>query len=227
VTLAVAHRGDPYVRRENTLASLRSALDKGADVVEIDVRLTSDGVPVLLHDATLERLWGHDAPVASLTADEVFKATDGGVPTLAEALAAVRGHGRARLLIDLTGADQAEAAVTAVGASGLGDRAYYCGELAAIRRVRALDAAAEIALTWKTSARPAPELLAELAPRWLNLRFGLVDPPTVAWARERGLLVAAWTADWERSMDRLLRYGVDAITSNRLDALLRRITRTR
>ena len=64
---AVAHRGDPYRVRENTLPSLRSALDRGADAVEIDVRLTRDGVPVLLHDETLERLWGHDRPLDRLT----------------------------------------------------------------------------------------------------------------------------------------------------------------
>ena len=61
---AVAHRGDPYRFRENTIDSLRSALDQGADAVEIDVRLTRDGVPVLLHDATLKRLWGQDRPLA-------------------------------------------------------------------------------------------------------------------------------------------------------------------
>ncbi|CAM5660556.1 Adenine deaminase [Streptomyces griseoloalbus] len=49
---AVAHRGDPYRLRENTLASLRSALHRGADAVETDVRLTHY-VPVLLHDETL------------------------------------------------------------------------------------------------------------------------------------------------------------------------------
>lgn len=227
MTLAVAHRGDPYVHRENTLDSVRSALRKGADVVEVDVRLTSDGVPVLLHDETLERLWRHPEPVAELTSDEVFKITDGGVPALADALTEVGEHATARVLLDLTAADQALAAVTAVRDSGLGDRAYYCGEPAAIRRVRALDPDAEIALTWKTSLRPAQELLSELSPRWLNLRFGLVDGPTVAWAREHGLLVAAWTADWERSMSRLLAHGVDAITTNRLDALRRRIARTR
>lgn len=68
---AVAHRGDPYRVRENTLPSLRSAIGRGADAVEIDVRLTRDGVPVLLHDATLDRLWDHDRPLASLTWDEV------------------------------------------------------------------------------------------------------------------------------------------------------------
>lgn len=63
---AVAHRGDPYRVRENTLASLRSALEQGADAVEIDVRLTRDGVPVLLHDSTLKRLWDHDRPLSAL-----------------------------------------------------------------------------------------------------------------------------------------------------------------
>lgn len=221
MALAVAHRGDPYVFRENTLPSLRSALLKGADAVEVDVRLTRDGVPVLLHDATLERLWGDEAAVADLTADEVAEGTHGGVPLLAEALAQVRAHGTGRVLLDLTEADQAAAAVAAVREAGLGERAYYCGTSAAMREVRARDAAAEIALTWKTSARPAEQLLAELGPRWLNLRFGLVDGPTVAWAREHGLLVSAWTADWSRSMRRLLAHGVDAITTNRLDALQR------
>lgn len=223
--LAVAHRGDPYALRENTLPSLRSALRKGADVVEVDVRMTSDGVPVLLHDATLERLWGVREAVTSLTREEVAEATGGGVPDLAEALAALRDGGRARVLLDLTEVGQAEPAVEAVRAAGLGPRAYYCGGLAALRRVRALDADAEIALTWKTSLRPAQGLLEELRPRWLNLRFGLVDPATVAWAREHGLLVAAWTADWERSMLRLLDLGVDAVTTNRLGALRRMIAR--
>ena len=55
---AVAHRGDPYRVRENTIDSLRSALDRGADAVEIDVRLTRDGVPVLLHDRDAEAAVG-------------------------------------------------------------------------------------------------------------------------------------------------------------------------
>ncbi|NEC76345.1 glycerophosphodiester phosphodiesterase, partial [Streptomyces rochei] len=97
---AVAHRGDPYRYRENTIGSLRSALDRGADAVETDVRLTRDGVPVLLHDETLKRLWRHDRPLRSLSADEVRGLTAGRVPTLAEALAATDGS---RLMLDLPG----------------------------------------------------------------------------------------------------------------------------
>ncbi|CAG7609759.1 glycerophosphodiester phosphodiesterase [Actinacidiphila bryophytorum] len=221
MALTVAHRGDPYVHRENTLPSVRSALLKGADAVEVDVRLTLDGVPVLLHDPSLDRLWGHPQAVAGLTSDEVFKLGGGQLPTLHDALAELLRHARGRMLLDLTGADQAAPSLAAVRDAGAQERVYYCGEATAMRAVRDADPAAEIALTWKTSAWPAPALLAAVAPRWLNLRFGLVDAGTVAYARERGLLVAAWTADWPRSMRRLLALGVDSVTTNRLTALQR------
>ncbi|TXS06587.1 hypothetical protein EAO73_11150 [Streptomyces sp. col6] len=97
---AVAHRGDPYRARENTLSSIRSALERGADAVEIDVRVTRDGVPVLLHDATLDRLWGHDLRLDRLTHQELTELTAGGVPTLREALLAAGAH---RVMVDLPG----------------------------------------------------------------------------------------------------------------------------
>ncbi|MFF7678637.1 glycerophosphodiester phosphodiesterase [Actinacidiphila glaucinigra] len=210
--LAIAHRGDPYRHRENTLPSLRSAARAGADAVEMDVRLTRDGVPVLLHDSTLKRLWGVESAVAGLAADRLPP----GVPTLHEALAAVGG---CRALIDLTLPESAGPVLCAVRDAGAGDRTYYCGEAAALLAVRDRDPAAEIALTWKTSAPVPPLLLAELRPRWINLRFGLVRAPLVEWARGEGLLVGAWTVDLRRTMRRLERLGVDAVTSNRIDVL--------
>ncbi|WP_413103489.1 glycerophosphodiester phosphodiesterase [Streptomyces sp. Inha503] len=212
----VGHRGDPYVCRENTMPSIRSAVRAGAGAVEIDVRLTRDGVPVLLHDATLKRLWGEDRPLSGLTAEEVRQLTGGGVPTLREALA---DAGSTRLLIDLPDASAAPAAVAQVRESGAADRVYYCGALAALHAVRRADPYAEIALTWTTLAPPRPALLAELRPRWLNYRFGLVSRELVARHHADGLLVSAWTADTRRSMSRLLRAGVDAITTNRVAAL--------
>jgi glycerophosphoryl diester phosphodiesterase len=212
----VGHHGDPYVCRENTLASVRSAVRAGAGAVEIDVRPTSDGVPVLLHDATLKRLWGHDRPLTGVTADELRRLTDDGVPTLREALAAADS---ARLLIDLPDASAVPAALAEVRDLAAADRVYYCGEFAALRAVRRADPDAEIALTWTTLAPPRPELLADLRPRWLNYRFGLVSPELVERAHADGLLVSAWTADTRRSMSRLLRAGVDSITTNRVATL--------
>lgn len=216
---AVAHRGDPYRVRENTLDSLRSALDRGADAVEIDVRLTRDGVPVLLHDETLKRLWEQDRPLLSLSAAEVRGLTEGGVPTLAEALAATGGS---RVMIDLPGTREVRTArrvVDAVREAGAAERVYYCAGATAMLAVRAADPSAEIALTWTSLAPPRPALLAAVEPRWLNYRFPLVDRDLVARIHRDGRLLSVWTPDTRRSMRRLIDLGVDSITTNRVDVL--------
>ncbi|MFI9719586.1 glycerophosphodiester phosphodiesterase [Streptomyces sp. NPDC052396] len=219
---AVGHRGDPYVHRENTLPSIRSAWRAGATAVEVDVRLTRDGVPVLLHDATLSRLWGHERPLAALTAEEVHAATHGGVPTLRQALGQ---DGTGRLFIDLPDPSAAGAAVAEVRACGATGRVYYCGGTASMLEVRRADPDAEIALTWTTLAPPRPALLAAVRPQWLNYRFGLVSEQLVARDHAEGYRVSAWTADTRRSMRRLLRAGVDSITTNRVGTLRSLLTR--
>jgi glycerophosphoryl diester phosphodiesterase len=215
---AVGHRGDPYRFRENTPASLRSALERGADAVEIDVRLTRDGVPVLLHDETLKRLWRHDLPVSALTAEELRRRYEGEVPTLRAALAATGPD--ARVMIDLPGGGAAWretlATVRECGATG---RAYYCGDAATMLRIREAEPDAEIALTWTSLVPPRRSLVEAVGPRWLNYRFGLLDRELCARIHDQGLLVSAWTPDTRRSMSRLLALGVDSITTNRVDVL--------
>ncbi|MEV7140147.1 glycerophosphodiester phosphodiesterase [Streptomyces tauricus] len=216
---AVAHRGDPYRVRENTLDSLRSALRRGADAVEIDVRLTRDGVPVLLHDDTLKRLWERDRPLRSLSADEVRGLTSGGIPTLEEALKATD---EGRLMVDLPGPADARAVRRIIGVIqdfGAEERVYYCAGAAAMLAVRAADPVAEIALTWTSLAPPRPALLDAIRPRWLNYRFGLVNGDLVDRVHKDGYLVSVWTPDTRRSMRRLLDAGVDSITTNRVDTL--------
>lgn len=69
--LIIAHRGASTVAPENTIASLRKAIDSGADGVEFDVRLSKDGVPVVIHDATLLRTACMNERVADLTAEQL------------------------------------------------------------------------------------------------------------------------------------------------------------
>lgn len=215
---AVGHRGDPYRVRENTLPSIRSAFGRGADAVEIDVRMTRDGVPVLLHDEDLQRLWGHDVRLEDVTAPQLGELTGGGIPTLREALMAA---GAGRIMVDLPGAT-AETVRTVVGQvreCGARDRTYYCAGPATMLAVRAADPGAEIALTWTTLAPPRRVLIDAVAPSCLNYRFGLVGPELVDAVHRDGLLVSAWTPDTKRAMRALIRAGVDSITTNRVDAL--------
>jgi len=95
-TRACAHRGDLAVAPENTLPAIRSAVEKGAAMIEFDVRRTADGVLVVLHDRSVDRTTDGTGNVDEMTFDEV-RALDAGtwfdpafagtqIPTLEEVL---------------------------------------------------------------------------------------------------------------------------------------------
>lgn len=63
----VGHRGAAALAPENTLASIRAAAETGVDWVEVDAKLARDGVPVLMHDDTLDRTTNATGPAAALT----------------------------------------------------------------------------------------------------------------------------------------------------------------
>ena len=98
----IAHRGASADAPENTLAAIRLAIEHGADGVEIDVHMTRDGVPVLLHDPTLHRTCGLRRRCADLAVAELAELDAGSwksprfrgerVPTLQQALATVPPH---------------------------------------------------------------------------------------------------------------------------------------
>ncbi|MDP2331425.1 MAG: glycerophosphodiester phosphodiesterase family protein [Reyranella sp.] len=79
----IGHRGAAAYAPENTLASFREARRRGATWVEIDVKLTADGVPIVMHDPSLKRTMGIDRLVAQMRRDELPAA----VPTFEEAIA--------------------------------------------------------------------------------------------------------------------------------------------
>jgi glycerophosphoryl diester phosphodiesterase len=83
----IAHRCGGALAAENTLAGLIAAAHLGCRAVEFDVMLTADGVPILMHDETLERTTRCTGHVAGRTLAEI-RACDPAVPTLAEAIAA-------------------------------------------------------------------------------------------------------------------------------------------
>lgn len=107
-----AHRGDRAQAPENTMPALAAALDSDFEFVEVDVQLSADGVPVLIHDDTVDRTTNGTGAVAELTLDEL-RALDAGswygpefagtpVPLLDEFLVALAGS-RKKALVELKG----------------------------------------------------------------------------------------------------------------------------
>jgi glycerophosphoryl diester phosphodiesterase len=223
IARASAHRGDSSVFRENTLPAVRSAIAKGAEVVEIDVRLTADGEVVVLHDPTLERLWGDPRAIDAVPAADLraFGGPDERPPLLADVLPLFDGVG-SRLVIDMDEARFAAPAyaVASAFAAVTGTVVDWCGDLGGMRVLRALDASARIWLPWRLLRVPSAAELAELDPVTVNVPFPIADEAFVRGVHDLGLTVTAWTLDEPDDLARALDLGVDTITTNRLDRLL-------
>jgi glycerophosphoryl diester phosphodiesterase len=221
--LAIAHRGDPVARRENTLGAFAAAVAAGADMIELDVRCTADGEAVVVHDPTLERLWGLARRVADLAADDVRAL---GVPDLAEALAAIPEP--VHVMVDYEEREVAEPALRAVLAADALDRCLFSGDCYdGHRAIRAAAPDARIAVTW-TSEEPCPDaLLDELGAEFWNPNGNVLarNPDQIERMRARGTRVSVWTIDRREDMELFLGLGVDAVVTNRVAELVELLER--
>ena len=216
--LAIAHRGDPVAERENTLPAFAAAVAAGAEMIELDVRLTSDGGVVVVHDPTLDRIWGVARRVGDMTAGEVRAL---GIPDFAEALAAIPED--VQVMVDYEERRVAEPALAAVLEADALDRCLFSGGcFDGHRAIRAAAPAARIAVTW-TSDEPCPNaLLDELGAEYWNPSGNVAarHRDQVERMHARGTGVSVWTIDRRADMQVFLDLGVDAVITNRIGDLV-------
>ena len=196
MTLIYAHRGASANHPENTLRAVRHALALGVDGIEIDVHVTADRVPVVIHDRDVERTtdgigYVDEIPMARL---KTFDAGDGErVPTLADVLELVGPA--AQLDIEIKGSN-IEQEVLDVLAEHLGTRwAISSFDWNTLRNVRRLAPQAEI---WPLSAHFGSDLIAvaaELGSPNVALFTGAYTSQSAGALADAGLGVMVWTVN--------------------------------
>ncbi len=206
--LRLAHRGDHRRWPENSLAALQAALAvPGCDGVEFDVRLSRDGVPVVLHDATLERVQGRSVRAADLSAETLGAL---GVPTLASVLAALPRSA----FLDVELKEDATPAVADVlrSARGPGLANAVVSSFAATTLARLAEREPEW-IRWLNADDLDADTVgvaAGLGCSAVAVRWTAIDQRSTERARAAGLEVAAWTVRRRATFDRLARLGVVA-----------------
>jgi glycerophosphoryl diester phosphodiesterase len=218
VTVAIAHRGDHVSHWENTLEAFESARLLGAAMVELDCKLTRDGHVVVLHDSTLQRLWGVPTAVRSVDWQEVRSIRRKGyrIPDLAEVLGTVP----LQVMVDVPSVDVLEASLAVAQAERAFDRCVFAGATGALVRLRQLSRSARIALSWDRRHLPEAELLEATRPEWFNPYHRLATARVVEQMHAAGHGVSVWTVDRRSGIERALRAGVDAVISNRTARLV-------
>ncbi|SPA37393.1 Glycerophosphoryl diester phosphodiesterase [Cupriavidus taiwanensis] len=233
----IAHRGAGKLAPENTLAAFRHGAGLGYRMFEFDVKLSADGKPVLMHDATLERTTSGHGRVDALTLGELALLDAGSwhgpvfagepVPTLAAIARYTRANG---FLVNIEikpvpGTDARTGAAVAIDAQSL----WAGAEVPPL-----LSSFSEEALA--AAARAAPDLprallLDQLPGDWLERvrRLGCValdanhrelDAAVIAAAHAAGLRVLAYTVNDPARAAQLLEWGLDGVITDAVDQIV-------
>jgi glycerophosphoryl diester phosphodiesterase len=236
MNICMAHRGWSGKAPENTMAAINLALAEPAiQAMEVDVQLSKDGVPVLIHDFTLERTTNGSGLVKDRTFEELRELDAGSwfhpdhagepIPTLEEALRAVKG--RCTLNIELKTAGDlypglAEKVVQLVEQYGMKRDVYITSfDHEAIKRVHELDDSLKTGLIIYGKPVLIREQLRETAATILSMAYPYLTVEFVRTAFDEGITVIAWTVDDPQHMQMLMRWHPDIqICTNHPDRML-------
>ncbi len=234
--IIVAHRGASSTRPENTLASFEEAMRIGARIVELDVRLSLDGVAVVMHDATVDRTTDGSGRVNELTLAEIA-ALDAGtshtpasVPALAEVLELASGRSAVALeLKNLPGEPGHDAASRAAVVRTTHEdleRVGFAGPVLvlsfdplALAESKALAPDVPTGFLATLPLPPADALQLAVQGGHQMVLPGTralvpAGPGFVERVHDAGLRVGTWTVDHPDELRMLLDWGVDAVASN-------------
>ena len=228
----VAHRGSAADRPENALSSFIAAAKSGAEQIELDVHMSSDGHLVVMHDPMLEQTsLGHGA-IASLTLAELkqikLRGMDETIPTLGEVLDAVGSQVHTRIEIKRGHVDYpglTEAIMDDVESRSLKNRVtVMCFQLASIQPFA--KAGYETSLSFSKSfgsEKDLPALVKRLADDGIadiGYFFHELDHQAIDTITEAGLTVGAWTVNGLPRLDYWLRQPISYILTDQADLAL-------
>ena len=233
----ISHRGGADIAPENTLAAIDKSLASGAYACEIDVRCTSDGHVILMHDETADRTTNGSGPVAEMTLSEV-QSLDAGiwkggeyagqrVPSLAEVFSLMKDKGQ-KLLVELKDPGAGKTVAVLAEEYSMSDQVIILSEdIDVLRKLNSVNPRMQRAFLCTYFPRYLHSTAAKVD--WLcrqadaagltlvDLDYRLVSPELILSLHREFLKVWVWTVNSVSIMKCLLDWGADGITTDRPD----------
>jgi glycerophosphoryl diester phosphodiesterase len=233
----VGHRGAAMRAPENTLASFREAARLGAGWVELDVKLTSDGVPVVIHDESLNRTTDRRGEVRETAFAELAKADAGSwfgqafagerVPRLDDALTAIAGCGMG-VNIEIKpcpGLERETAEAAVATAKACWPERLPAPLFSSFKRPALAAAQQAMPQSWPRGLlldRQDRDWLAaakDLGCRAINANWKRLTPEWASEIKAAGLALVVWTCNLPAEARRLVDLGVDAVITDAPDLI--------
>ena len=209
----IGHRGAPREYPENTLPAFARAIERGADGIELDVHVTTDGVPVVHHDPEVRVGAGRAASRAlaqmswkQVSAVEVSPGI--AIPSLEQVLTAVGD--RATVYVELKGRNSAEATLDLIATTSA-RCAVHSFDHEAIARAAELAPAVRRGILFDDYPSDIDAAMRDSSALDVWPEWRLIDAPLVARVHARGGRVIAWTVNTTAAAEELIRLGVDGL----------------
>jgi glycerophosphoryl diester phosphodiesterase len=213
--MIIGHRGAAALEPENTLLSIKRAMDIGVDAVEIDVHLSKEKELVVIHDATVDRTTNGTGPVSGYTVQEI-KRLDAGkgeaIPTLQEVIDLI--DKQVLLIIELKEQGTERSVVDLLVRNNLFDKACVISFWhRLVKTVKEMDGRIKTGVLLVGS--PVDTCIAAHASAdALVMKYTFIDRELVEMAHEKGLKVFIWNIDDRDFLKPYVDMGVDAIGTN-------------
>lgn len=232
--LAFASDGSPAAP-ENTPAAFAAALALGIEYIETDVHASSDGVAVISHDPSLERVAGRQGQVRDFTLVELEAIDLGGGQGFSSLASALSAYPQARFNIDIKSLDAVQPTVDAILEARAEDRVLVTS-FSEARRLAAVAQLADVATSAGATRFALALLLGKLGLTgalrrvlrgidcvqvpMTHLGIRITTPPMIRRLHSAGVEVHVWTINDPETMHALLDLGVDGIVTDRADVAL-------
>ncbi len=218
-----AHRGASKIAPENTMAAFAAAVELGADGLELDIHLSRDGIPVVIHDESLQRTTDGQGLVADASLERLKQLDAGGwlspefmgepLPTLEEVLSAFSG--KLRLNLELKEFDAGVEVLSLLRQYPEAEIIISSFDYDLLKRLRSLDETLPLAVLFaEGNWRQAVRLASELSACAFHPADNLVCRRMVAACRKLALPVSVWTVDRAEQARSLARMGVSGFFTN-------------
>jgi len=214
--IAIGHRGAKGYEAENTLASFQKALQLGVDMIELDVFLSKDNIPIVIHDKTIDRTTSGTGFVSDFSATAL---QEFGIPTLEDVFYLV--NNQCEINIEIKEFDAVKSVLDLIDSAIFSKDKILISSFDwnALQQVRFLNENIRIGVLTETDLDLAISFSRFLKAEALHPDFQLLTDDYVSKIKEKGIQVFPWTVNEIEDVERMKSFKVDGIITDFLERI--------
>jgi len=213
----LGHRGCAGLEPENTIRAFKRAIDLGVDLIEFDVRMTKDKKLVIIHDEKLDRTTNGQGFVRDFNFEEIRKFDAGKgekIPSLEGTLDFLKNQ-EPTIVIEIKEPETTEKILKIINREKIKDKVIIVSFwLETLKKIKEINPKIKTAALFRKEVKNIIPLIKKIKADGLGLEYHSIDKEIVKDCHKENLEINAWTVNEIEDIERMIKLGVDIISSN-------------